>query len=86
MNDINQIKGHLDIMSNCGDADFANAAQFLLQIVTAVESGQMSASEAAESIKDIQRQLDVVQAAHQLELKEELNTIINGLIALAGAV
>ena len=83
---INEIKAHLNDLSNGQDADFANAAQFLLQVVAAVEAGQMSASEAAESMRDMQRQLDVVQAAHQLEYKEKLNTLINGLIALAGAV
>ena len=83
---INEIKAHLNDLSNGQDADFANAAQFLLQVVAAVETGQMSATEAAESMRDMQRQLDVVQAAHQLEYKEKLNTLINGLIALAGAV
>ena len=86
MSDLNQMKADLNNMANGSDADFANAAQFLLQVVAAVEAGQMSASEAAESMKDMQRQLDVVQAAHQLEYKEKLNTLINGLIALAGAV
>ena len=83
---IDEIKAHLGIMTGCNEPDFANAAQFLLQVVAAVEAGQMSASEAAESMRDMQRQLDVVQAAHQLEYKEKLNTLINGLIALAGAV
>ena len=83
---IDEIKAHLNDLANGQDADFANAAQFLLQVVAAVEGGQMSVSEAAESMRDMQRQLDVVQAAHQLAHKEKLNTIINGLIALAGAV
>jgi polyhydroxyalkanoate synthesis regulator phasin len=83
---INEIKAHLADMANGSDADFANAAQFLLQMIGAVEAGQMNASEAAESMKDMQRQLDVIQASHQLEFKEKLNTLINGLIALAGAV
>ena len=43
---INEIKAHLNDLANGSDADFANAAQFLLQVVAAVESGQMSASEA----------------------------------------
>ena len=83
---IDEIKAHLADMANGSDVDFANAALFLLQMIAAVEAGQMSASEAAESMRDVQRQMDVVQAAHQLAFKEQLNTIINGLIALAGAV
>jgi len=86
MTDLNQIKSELNNMANGTDANFANASQFLLQVIAAVEQGQMSTSEAAESIRDVQRQLDVVQAVEQLAYKEKLNTIINGLVALAGAV
>ena len=86
MNDINQIKTELNNMANGDNLDFANAAQFCLQVVAAVEAGQMSVSEAAESLKDVQRQIAVVNSAHLLYYKEKLNTIINGLITLAGAV
>jgi hypothetical protein len=86
MNDLNDYKGHLHLMSMGADQDFANAANFLLQIIGAVENNMMSTAEAAESMRDIQRQLDVIQAAERLETKEQLNTLINGLIALAGAV
>ena len=86
MSDINEIKSQLSNMANGNNLDFANAAQFCLQIVGAVEGGQMSASEAAESLKDVQRQIAVVDAAHLLAYKEQLNTLINGLIILAGAV
>jgi hypothetical protein len=86
MNDINQMKAELGSMANGSDANFASAAQFLLQVIAAVEQGQMSTGEAAESMRDMQRQLDVVQAVEQLAYKEKLNTIINGLITLAGAV
>jgi hypothetical protein len=83
---LDEIKTRLSNMANGNNFDFAQAAQFLLQIVSAVENKLMSTSEAAESIKDIQRQISVVEAAELLSYKEELNTIINGLIALAGAV
>ena len=83
---INKIKTDLNHMANGDNIDFANAAQFCLQIVAAVEGSQMSVNEAAESLKDVQRQIAVVEAAHLLHYKEQLNTIINGLITLAGAV
>ena len=83
---INKFKTQLNELANGTDSDFANAAQFLLQVVAQVEQGSMSVSEAAECMRDMQRQLDVVHAAHQLAYKEKLNTIINGLITLAGAV
>jgi len=51
-----------------------------------VEQGQMSVSEAAETMRDMQRQIAVIQNVEHLANKERLNTIINGLITLAGAV
>lgn len=84
--DLNTIKSDLSEIANGIDGGFANAAQFIIQLIQQVESSSMSASEAAEALKDMQRQLDVVQEVERLALKERLNTIINGLIALAGAV
>jgi polyhydroxyalkanoate synthesis regulator phasin len=86
MSDINAIKHELSTMANGDNADFASAAQYLLQVVAAVEQGQMSVSEAAEMMRDMQRQIAVIQNAEHLANKERLNTIINGLITLAGAV
>jgi polyhydroxyalkanoate synthesis regulator phasin len=86
MSDINAIKFELNAMANGTNADFASAAQYLLQVVAAVEQGQMSVSEAAEMMKDMQRQIAVIQNVEHLANKERLNTIINGLITLAGAV
>jgi len=86
MSDINAIKQELNAMANGSNADFANAAQYLLQVVAAVEQGQMTVSEAAETMRDMQRQIAVIQNVEHLANKERLNTIINGLITLAGAV
>jgi hypothetical protein len=86
MSDINAIKQELNTMANGDNMDFANAAQYLLQVVAAVEQGQMSVSEAAETMRDMQRQIAVIQNVEHLANKERLNTIINGLITLAGAV
>jgi hypothetical protein len=86
MNDLNQIKTALNDMANGSNVDFANFAQYLLQVIAAVEQNTMSIGEAAETIKDVQRQISLVQSVDQLAFKEQLNTIINGLIALAGAV
>ena len=86
MSDINAIKQELGAMANGDNADFANSAQYLLQVVAAVEQGQMSVSEAAETMQDMQRQIAVIQNVEHLANKERLNTIINGLITLAGAV
>jgi hypothetical protein len=84
--DLNQLIQRLQAMSQGSDSTFAGAANFVLQVIDQVQSGQMSPSETAETLRDIQRQMTVIDAEHQLALKEELNTIIHGLIAIAGAV
>jgi hypothetical protein len=83
LDDINQ---QLAALANCGDPTFANAAQYVAQATQAAQAGQMSPSELAETLKDMQRQLDIIQDMSQLAFKETLNSCINGLILIAGAV
>jgi septation ring formation regulator EzrA len=83
---LDELTQRLQAMSQGSDAEFANAANFVLQVIDQAQSGQMSPSETAETLQDIQRQMTVIDAEHQLAVKEELNTIINGLIKIAGAV
>jgi hypothetical protein len=83
---LDEINQQLSNLANSGDPDFANAANYVAQAVQAVHAGQMSPSELAETLKDLQRQLDIVQDMSRLQFKETLNTCINGLIMIAGAV
>jgi len=84
--DLNEITQRLQALSQGSDTTFSGAANFVLQVIDQAQSGQMSPSETAETLRDIQRQMTVIQAQEQLVLKEELNTLINGLIVVAGAV
>lgn len=83
LDDINQ---QLAALANCGDPTFANAAMYVAQATQAAQAGQMSPSELAETLKDLQRQMDIIQDMSQLAYKEKLNTLINGLITIAGVV
>jgi hypothetical protein len=83
LDDINQ---QLAALANCGDPTFANAAQYVAQATAAAQAGQLSPQDLAETLKDMQRQLDIIQDMSQLQFKETLNTCINGLIMIAGAV
>ena len=83
LDDINQ---QLAALANCGDPTFANAAQYVAQATAAAQAGQLSPQDLAETLKDMQRQLDIIQDMSQLAYKETLNTCINGLIVIAGAV
>jgi len=83
LDDINQ---QLANLANCGDPDFANAANYIAQATQAAQSGQMSPQELAETLKDMQRQISIVEDMSRLQFKETLNTCINGLITIIGAV
>jgi hypothetical protein len=80
MDEINQ---QLAKLANSGDATFAQAAQYIGSLIQQVQTGQLSKEDMAELLKDMQRQLDIVQEMSQMAFKETLNTCINGLITLA---
>jgi uncharacterized FlaG/YvyC family protein len=83
LDDLNQ---QLANLATCGDPAFASAAQQVAQLTQQAQAGQMSPQDLTEILKDMQRQLDIIQDANQIAYKEELNTIINGLITVVGAV
>jgi len=83
---LDDINNQLAALANSGDPTFANAATYVAQATAAAQAGQMSPTDLAEMLKDMQRQLDIVQDMSQLAYKETLNNCINGLIMIAGAV
>jgi len=83
---LDEINHHLANLVNSGDPGFANAAQFVQQVIQQLHTGQMSASEAQEVLQDVQRQMEVIQDMSQMAMKETLNAVINGVIVLASAV
>ena len=83
---LDEINQQLADLANCGDADFANAANFVAQATQAAQAGQMSPQELAETLQDMQRQIEIVQDMSRLQFKETLNTCINGILTIAGIV
>ena len=83
---LDEINNQLAQLANCGDPQFAQAAQYVAQATQAAQSGQLSPQELAETLKDVQRQMEIIQDMSQLQFKETLNTCINGLLLIAGAI
>jgi membrane-bound lytic murein transglycosylase B len=83
---LDDINNQLAALVNSGDPTFANAANYVAQATQAAQSGQLSPQELAETLKDVQRQLEIIQDMSQLQFKETLNTCINGIITIAGIV
>ena len=83
---LDEINQHLANLVNSGDQQFANAASFVQQVMQQLHTGQMSGSEAQEVLQDVQRQMEIIQDMNQMSYKETLNTVINGVIAIASAL
>jgi hypothetical protein len=83
MNNIQEITYYLNQIANSNDQNFAAAAQYVLQVVQQVQSGQMSKDEVEDVLNDVQRQVSIMQDMSQMSLKETLNTAITTLIALS---
>lgn len=83
---IDQINQGLVDLANSGDPYFAEAASYVSGLVLQVQNGELPAADMAELLQDVQRQLNIIEQMSQLEFKQKLNVLINGLIALAGAV
>ena len=83
---LDQLYQDLTELANCGDEQFANAAQYIGQLTQQAQQGQLDPVEYQEILLDIQRQLEILDSMQQMAFKQKLNTCINGLIKLAGAV
>ena len=83
---LDEIQGQLAAMVNANDPTFSQFANDVNQIVEQAKVGQMTNAEVKEILADAQRQLAILEDASQLAFKETLNTCINGIIFIAGAV
>lgn len=83
---LQEIEQGLAELVNSGDPEFSNAAAMVANLAREAQAGQMSPAELTEVLKDVQRQLDVINNMQQMAFKEKLNTLITGLIRLASAV
>jgi septation ring formation regulator EzrA len=83
---IDDIYKELQDIMNSGDPTFSQAAQLVGQVTQQAHSGQISVSELQETLADVQRQISIIQDMSEMAYKEKLNTIINGIITIAGAV
>ena len=83
---LDEINQTLNEMANCNDETFANAARYVQQLTQQVQASQLSAEDMGELLKDVQRQMEIIQDSGQLQFKQQLNTIINGMLTLASII
>ena len=76
----------LHILNNPDDENTKMVATATRAYTEELQAGNISQSEYAELLRDLQRQIIIVENMSQFETKQRLNTAITALVAIASAV
>ena len=76
----------LHILNNPDDENTRMVATATRAYTEELQAGNISQAEYAELLRDLQRQIIIVENMSQFETKQRLNTAITALVAIASAV
>ena len=76
----------LHIINNPDDENTRMVATATRAYTEELRAGNISQAEYAELLRDLQRQITIVENMSQFETKQRLNTAITALVAIASAV
>ena len=76
----------LHILNNPDDENTRMVATATRAYTEELQAGNISQAEYAELLRDLQRQIIIVENMSQFETKQKLNTAITALVAIASAV
>jgi RNA polymerase-interacting CarD/CdnL/TRCF family regulator len=76
----------LHILNNSDDENTQMVATATNAYTEELKAGNISQSEYAELLRDLQRQITITENMSQFETKQRLNTAITALITIASAV
>ena len=76
----------LHILNNPDDDNTRMVATATRAYTEELQAGNISQSEYAELLRDLQRQITITENMSQFETKQRLNTAITALVAIASAV
>jgi RNA polymerase-interacting CarD/CdnL/TRCF family regulator len=76
----------LHILNNSDDENTRMVAATTNAYTEELKFGNISQSEYAELLRDIQRQITITENMSQFETKQRLNTAITALVTIASAV
>ena len=76
----------LHILKNPDDENTRMVATATRAYTEELQAGNISQSEYAELLRDLQRQIIIVENMSQFETKQRLNTAITALVTIASAV
>ena len=80
------VEQQLEALFNTGNPDLQDLATRANDLKNALASGQISKSEFMEMLQDLAHEKNINESAHDLEVKEAVNTALNALVAVAQAV
>ena len=76
----------LHILNNPDDENTRMVATATATYTEELKTGNISQAEYAELLRDLQRQIIIVENMSQFETKQRLNTAITALVTIASAV
>ena len=76
----------LHILNNPDDENTRMVATATRAYTEELQAGNISQSEYAELLRDLQRQITITENMSQFETKQRLNTAITALVTIASAV
>ena len=80
------VEQQLEALFNTGDPALQELATRANDLKNALLSQQLSKDEYVEMLHDLYREKNINESAHDLAVKEAVNTAMNALVALAQAV
>ena len=80
------VEQQLEALFNTGDPDLQDLATRANDLKNAYLGQQISKSEYFEMLQDLAREKNINESAHDLAVKEAVNSALNALVAVAGAV
>ena len=80
------VEEQLQALFNTNNPDLQDLAVRANDLKNAFTTGQISQSEFYEMVKDLATEKNINESAHDLEVKAAVNTALNALVAVAGAV
>ena len=77
------VEQQLEALFNTGNPDLQDLATRANDLKNALATGQISKSEFMEMLQDLAHEKNINESAHDLEVKEAVNTALNALVAIA---
>lgn len=77
------VEQQLEALFNTGDPSLQDLAVRANELKNALANGQISKGEFMEMLQDLAHEKNINESAHDLEVKEAVNTALNALVAIA---